>query len=128
MKLTRQPREFYRFIYHRLGYVCIDMNDDSYYHYSGEVEIEVENWYLHSETAKGYWIGYKFNHDQSVTKTRWISKTSRKRFAYPTLAEAWINLKKRTQMRLKICKAVVEEAQEVLRVIEEVEKEKAKIK
>lgn len=122
------PKEFYRFIYHRFGYVALDMMDDSYYHYTGEIEIEVEKWYLHSETPKGYWIGYKFNHDKSVTKTKWVSKTARKRFAYPTMAEAWINLKKRTQMRSRILKTQTEEVEEVLRAIEEVEKEKVKIK
>ena len=40
---------------------------------------------------------------------KWVSKTSRKRFAYPTKEEALENYIKRTEKRLKILEWQVEE-------------------
>lgn len=50
---------------------------------------------LLKETSKGYWIG-------DFIFKKWISKTSKKRFAYPTKEEALTNFIKRTEKRIKI--------------------------
>lgn len=41
---------------------------------------------LHKETPKGYWIG--FGSADLRSECRWVSKTSKKRYAYPTKEEA----------------------------------------
>ena len=51
-----------------------------------------------SETEKGYWIsesGFEYG-------KRWVSKTSRKKYAYPTKEQAWENFLKRTERRITI--------------------------
>lgn len=50
------------------------------------------------ETTKGYWIsrsGFEYG-------KRWVSKTSRKKYAYPTKEQAWDNFMRRTERRIKI--------------------------
>ena len=58
---------------------------------------------LHKETPKGYWIGYG-DLESYRSNSRWVSKTGKKRFAYPTKEEALINFIKRNEMRVKILK------------------------
>lgn len=48
-------------------------------------ELILEKHPISAETPKGYWISlYCGNH-----KDRWVSKTAKKRFAYPTVKEAF---------------------------------------
>lgn len=57
------------------------------------------------ETPKGYWISNFPYNDLSNWKyiwKKWISKTSKKKFAYPTKEEALTNFIKRTERRIKI--------------------------
>lgn len=49
------------------------------------------------ETNKGYWIN-----NEVFLHLKWISKTSRKRFAYPTKEEALVSFKARCRKRLRI--------------------------
>jgi len=56
------------------------------------------------ETTCGYWIDDE----------RWVSKTSRKRFAYPTKHEAMINFKHRKQRQIKLLKANLSRAEAAL--------------
>jgi len=63
---------------------------------------------LFSETAKGYWIGYGFDNGHSFSWKKWVSKTARKRYAYPTKEEALNNYVKRTERRIKILQAQIE--------------------
>jgi len=51
-----------------------------------------------SETEKGYWIGMK----GFTLGKRWVSKTSRKKYAYPTKEQAWDNFVRRTERRINI--------------------------
>lgn len=53
--------------------------------------------HLVKETAKGYWIAQG---GQISSPKRWISKTSKKRYAYPSLKEAYENFIKRTTLRV----------------------------
>ena len=48
----------------------------------GTVELVCREYLVQKETPKGYWIS------MSWSKKKWISKTARKRYAYPTKAEA----------------------------------------
>ena len=56
-------------------------------------KLELEEYNLIKETEKGYWIGYTWF-------KKWVSKTSKKRFAYPTKEEALTNFIKRTERRI----------------------------
>lgn len=64
-------------------------------------KIELMTYNLHKETPKGYWIGYG-HPDEIHGDSRWVSKTTKKRYAYPTKAEAMNNYIKRTERRIKI--------------------------
>lgn len=58
---------------------------------------------LWKETPKGYWIGYgTFNVGNLRSNGRWVSKTSKKRYAYPTEKEALVNFIKRNERRIEI--------------------------
>jgi len=60
---------------------------------------------LVKETPKGYWIGY------GEIKEKWVSKTSKKRYAYPTKKEALLNFIKRSEKRIKILKYQLESSE-----------------
>ena len=62
--------------------------------------VELREFDLLKETPKGYWIGDKRLYFANFKK--WVSKTSRKRFAYPTKEEALTNFIKRNEMRIGI--------------------------
>jgi len=81
--------EFYR-------YKILDLTQGSGFFYIPECEVTLLTFPLVRETPKGYWIL------DELDLEKWISKTSRKRFAYPTKKEAFLNFKKRTEKRLKI--------------------------
>ena len=57
---------------------------------------------LFKETPKGYWIGYGHFGKLHSSWTKWVSKTARKRYAYPTKEEALVNFKARTKKRMEI--------------------------
>lgn len=71
-----------------------------FYRYDGYDSYSLKNpteYIAVSETKCGYWIVYKH---YTAGKKRWISKTSVKRFAYPTKKEALVNyiFRKRSQI------------------------------
>ena len=58
---------------------------------------------LFKETPKGYWIGFgKPVNDKLKNQAKWVSKTARKRYAYPSKKEALNNFILRNEMRIKI--------------------------
>lgn len=61
------------------------------------------------ETPKGYWIDTYFG------DTRWVSKTSRKRFAYPSKEEALEGFINRKKAHLKHCQSRLDRAKSDLR-------------
>ena len=61
--------------------------------------VELYEYDLIKETPKGYWIGDK-RFPELIRK--WVSKTSKKRYAYPTTKEALINFIMRNEKRVKI--------------------------
>jgi len=67
-------------------------------------KVELTEFNLHKETPKGYWIGYGYYYptDSLRGKSHWISKTSKKRYAYPTKEEALKSFIYRQKYALKI--------------------------
>lgn len=63
-------------------------------------KLELKIFNLHKETPKGFWIGYGYSGLKSPLK--WVSKTAKKRYAYPTEQEALINFIKRNERRIEI--------------------------
>jgi hypothetical protein len=67
--------------------------------------IVLEEYFLNRETPKGYWIGYEENGDGYLHSAfKWVSKTARKRYAYPTKEEALQSFIKRKEKQIKILK------------------------
>jgi hypothetical protein len=68
-------------------------------------KLEVKEYETIKETPKGYWISYHPYKDLSNWKyywKKWVSKTSKKKFAYPTKEDALVNFIKRTERRIEI--------------------------
>ena len=73
---------------------------------------------LVKETPKGYWISYGWYKSSKLRgRAKWVSKTARKRFAYPSKEEALNNFIKRQERRIRIldhqlncCKIAVQKA------------------
>jgi len=63
------------------------------------LKIELSRYGLAKETPKGYWIGFGFRPWHGL---KWVSKTARKRYAYPSKAEALDNFIKRNERRIEI--------------------------
>lgn len=66
---------------------------------------------LHKETPKGYWIGWGHPDNGLQSHSRWVSKTAKKRHAYPTKEEALTNYIKRTERRIGILKSQLQECE-----------------
>ena len=72
--------------------------------------IDLDEYKIIKETEKGYWIElYSFSDAK-----KWVSKTAKKRYAYPTKEEALFNFKKRTESAVKILSARLNEAKAYL--------------
>jgi hypothetical protein len=110
--------EFYR--YESIEYATIGVDGEYTTSSIPNPKINLITLNLFRETPKGYWIGYgDLNGFHSSQK--WVSKTARKRYAYPTKEEALNNFIKRNEKRIKIlsrqvsvCQIVVEEAKQIL--------------
>jgi len=97
-KKPKPSKEFYRY------------EDDQ----SRQRNIDLITMYLDKETPCGYWITkdhpdneYQFLHRGE--KRRWVSKTTRKRFAYPTKEQAMYNYIKRKERHALILSARLDE-------------------
>lgn len=67
------------------------------------IKLELKEFDVIKETSKGYWIGHINQYGiVYIDLKRWISKTSKKRFAYPTKEEALNNFILRTEKRISI--------------------------
>ena len=94
--------EFYR--YEARSYAAVDHDGDLVRPAFPDVRLTLMTFNLHRETPKGYWIGYG-HPDGFNSPSKWVSKTARKRYAYPTKEQALENYVKRTERRVKILKA-----------------------
>lgn len=77
--------------------------------------IELKEYDMLKETLKGYWIGHK--EFPKLSKT-WVSKTSKKKFAYPTKEEALTNFIKRIEKRIEILKYQIDFSRTALNIIQ----------
>lgn len=91
---------FYR--YEAREYADIDRDGEFVSPTIPNPKLELSKYRLIHETSKGYWIGLEGFHSDVWKK--WVSKTSRKRFAYPSKEEALAAYIKRTEKRVKILK------------------------
>lgn len=76
---------------------------------AGRLEAVLMQYGVWKETAKGYWI----NDDRTSYldgTLRWVSKTSKKRFAHAEKDEAWKSFKARKQRQIQIYSARLERA------------------
>lgn len=89
--------QFYR--YHWREYAVLDYDGEDVRPPDPNPKLELIPYQLIKETDKGYWIGF----EHSIYK-KWVSKTSKKRFAYPTKEEALKNFILRTKRRVEILK------------------------
>lgn len=74
--------------------------------------LELREYKVVAETPKGYWITYGFG-----GKDKWVSKTSRKRYAHPTKAEASEAYKQRKLAFVRHAKAQLKRAEEDLSLL-----------
>lgn len=128
---TDKIMEFYR--YEAIVYATMS-NDDGDYGYSelfrSRPKMVLHTYNLHKETPKGYWIGYGHPDNGYQSHSRWVSKTAKKRYAYPTKEEALTNYIKRTERRVKILKTQLSDTEYGLaaaKVLEKTEKELSKV-
>lgn len=88
---------------------------EEYLVYPGQLRISLKIFYLIKETPCGYWIGKSNNEfTQFHERKRWVSKTSRKRFAYPTKQEAAESFKARKKRQIQILGAQLDVARRAL--------------
>jgi hypothetical protein len=79
------------------------------------VHLSLKEYNLHKETPKGYWIGYgEMLEGKLRGRSRWVSKTSKKRFAYPTKELALESFVYRKKYQLDILKRQVADLEYVL--------------
>lgn len=71
------------------------------------VELKLITFYIVKETPCGFWFTTVYN-EIIPTKDRWVSKTSRKRYAYLTKKEAFHAYQKRKQAQIQILKDKLE--------------------
>jgi len=82
------------------------------YNYNAVI-IEDEVFYLEKETPCGYWIVDGFS-----TFRKWVSKTTRKRYAYPTREEALNSLYYRKKRQVIILEAQLKLAKSTIKQID----------
>ena len=119
MKIPQTDKLFYR--YEARTYAVLGMDGDYESPKFPNPKIQLMTFNLHKETPKGYWIGYGFYAPDNLrANSTWVSKTARKRYAYPTKEEAMDNYIKRTEKRIKILKNLIWECEIALRKAKEI--------
>jgi hypothetical protein len=86
---------FYR--YETVQYASIGWNGEYTRSKFPNPKLELRTYDLTGETPKGCWIGYI-----GSKKFKWVSKTSKKRYAYPSKEEALNGYITRTKRRIEI--------------------------
>lgn len=94
--------KFYR--YEAVNYASMDETGDFVAPKFPNTVLELREFNMRKETPKGYWIGYgSWEEDERLRGTsKWVSKTSKRRFAHPTKEEALNYFIKRTEKRISI--------------------------
>ncbi len=92
---------FYR--YEAVHYSSMDSDGEYAPSAMPDINVVLSTYSLWKETPKGYWIGYGSLSGAGLRSAgRWVSKDSRKKFAYKTKEEALIGFIKRSERRVKI--------------------------
>jgi hypothetical protein len=93
--------KFYR--YQGVQYATLSYDGDFISSSIPNPKLELYEYNLFKETLKGYWICYGSIVPGNLRSDAiWVSKTGKKRFAYPSKQEALIGFIKRTEKRIKI--------------------------
>lgn len=79
--------------------------------FSDKVQIIEKTFELVKVTPCGYWIK---ENSWFAEEKRWVSKTTKKRYAYPTQKEAMISFKTRKRMQIQILQGRLNQAIEAL--------------
>lgn len=102
-----------------------------------EIKLDLKEFRIVRKTPKGFWIwigwgryenyldseyingsdAKQYAAEQLKAGLKWVSNDGRKRFAYPTKAEAMVNFKKRKERQIKILKSQLSRAEDALRAI-----------
>lgn len=97
--LNNTPDKFYRYEIRTYVPISDDYRVSSLF---SDTKLVLMEFNLHKETPKGYWIGYGNLTEGYRSSSTWVSKTSKKRYAYPTKEEALNNFVKRMMRRKQI--------------------------
>ena len=76
------------------------------------VRVHLREWKLLKETPKGYWIVPEW--DDSAYHKKWVSNSSKKRFAYPSEEDAMKNFIARKKRQIEILKYKLKDARDAL--------------
>lgn len=95
-----EPKEFYRYDYYGVGYGV-------------ETELTITKYFNTKSTPKGHWVISEWG---EFTKPRWVNKTAKKRFCYPTKREALYSFCRRKDTQIRILERQLYEAKEGLRI------------
>ncbi len=80
------------------------------------VRLKLKTFNLHRETPEGYWIGYGHTTEGGLRSgSRWVSRTAKKRYAYPTKEEALRSFRARKRQQVRILKNQLRTAETALR-------------
>ena len=74
------------------------------------VRVEMRKFRVIKETPCGYWVKLF----ESFDDTKWVSKTAKKRFAYPTMSQALTSFKARKRRQIEILQAQINRARSAL--------------
>jgi hypothetical protein len=99
-------KEVYR--YEAVSYAVTDHTD----HVIASLpKLELRTYNVWKETPKGYWVGYGSPSGGSLRgSARWVSKTAKKRYAYPTTEEALQSFIKRYERRVEILRKQLDDS------------------
>ena len=103
--------KFYRYDIYRSG--SYNAFDEVVY----KTTIQLTEYKMVKETPKGYWIDVN-----GWNKVYWVSKTARKRHAYPTKEEAMVSFVIRTKRRRAILQSHLTTCNEALELVNTIEK------
>ena len=79
-------------------------------HYTDGIRLQMMDYAVTKETPKGFWI--------ALWPKRWVSKTSRKRFAHPTRDEAIVAFRFRKKRQLEILTERLNSAKRALALLD----------
>jgi hypothetical protein len=105
--------KFYR--YKGIQYATTDHNGEYTSSYIPNPTLILEEYNLFKETDKGYWIYYgSILPGKLRSEAIWVSKTAKKRFAYPSKEQALQGYIKRTEKRVRILQYQLDSCQMLL--------------